>query len=122
MATDAPDDATVPDDTSLVSVLETFAEEGWTANHLVVPGAEMKCGECAATTPAGELTVSARHRIEGASDPSDMQAVFGISCPACGADGALAAGYGPEASEQDAEFTADLDESNDPPDPLATTN
>ncbi|WP_420452925.1 hypothetical protein [Ilumatobacter sp.] len=122
MAADVPETDNAPDDSSLVSVLDTFGEDGWTANHLVQEGARMKCGECGELTAASELTVSARHRIEGASDPSDMQAVFGIECPACGAKGSLAAGYGPEASEQDADFTSDLDETNEPPDPLAASN
>lgn len=119
MPADTPDTSTTPGDTSLVSVLATFDDEGWPENHLVKPEAKMKCGNCGELSAADELTVDARHRVEGASDPSDMQAVFGITCPKCDAKGSLVASYGPEASEQDSEFTASLDETGDPVDPVA---
>jgi hypothetical protein len=35
-------------------------------------------------------------RLEGASDPADMLAVFALTCPRCGTAGTLTLNYGPE--------------------------
>jgi DNA-directed RNA polymerase subunit RPC12/RpoP len=102
------DDATNASDLSLLPVLETFADNGWSANHLTRPNAEMKCGGCGETTNSSELEAVTVHRIEGASDPDDMQMVLGIECPRCGDKGVLVVGYGPNASEQDAAFLLEL--------------
>lgn len=96
-------------DTTLVDVLERFADRGWTTNHVARPGGVMKCGNCAQTTPTSRLDVDALHRLEGSSDPDEMQVVLGIVCPHCSARGAVAVAYGPSASESDAEFIVDLD-------------
>lgn len=110
-------------DSSLVDVLERFADRGWATNHTARPGAVMKCGNCARETPAEGLDVDALHRIEGASDPDDMQLVLGITCPRCSSRGAVAVAYGPAATDVDAEFVLglDLDGRDDPvaidPDP-----
>ena len=64
----------------------------------------MKCGECSTESPSSDLDVAAMHRMEGASDPEDMQTVLGFACPSCGANGVLVASHGPAASEQDDEF------------------
>jgi hypothetical protein len=42
-------------------------------------------------------------RLEGASDPADLAIVIPLQCPHCGTDGALIAGYGPEASQAEAD-------------------
>jgi len=96
-------------DESVVEVLGRFAEEGWAANHVVRPDAEMKCGHCARQTPVDRLDVDALHRVEGASDPDDMQLVVGMTCPHCSTRGALVIAFGPSASDTDAEFLVDLD-------------
>ncbi len=105
-------------DLSVVAVLERFADEGWTADHTARPDGIMECGRCRRQTPAHELTVDALHRVEGASDPDDMQMVIGVACPNCGASGALVVSYGPIASERDAALVADLD-LDDASDPIA---
>jgi len=69
----------------------------------------MKCGACGAESRGGDLDVAALHRIEGASNPEDMQAVLGITCPLCGARGALVVAYGPVTSDQDAHLLAAVD-------------
>ncbi len=101
-------DPTNPGDMSLVPVLGVFADSGWNSNHLTRPGGAMKCGTCGEESGSARLDAITIHRIEGSSDPDDMQMVLGIECPLCGARGALVVSYGPNASEQDAEFLGDL--------------
>jgi len=108
-----------PGDDSVVTVLAAFADAGWTANHLVCPGGVIECGDCHEVSAAAELDVAAQHRVEGASDPDDMQIVLGFPCPRCGAKGAVVAAYGPTASENDADFMSTIVLSTDE-DPLAT--
>jgi hypothetical protein len=47
-------------------------------------------------------------RTEGASDPDDMLAVVGLTCPRCGTQGTAVLGYGPEADPDDAEIVVRL--------------
>lgn len=96
-------------DSTVVDVLDRFAGDGWTTNHVARPDAVMKCGDCAQETSTTDLDVDALHRVEGASDPDDMQIVLGITCPRCSARGAVVVAYGPSAPETDAEFLVDLD-------------
>ncbi len=111
-------DNAVPADLSLVPVLGIFEEAGWTANDITRPDGIMKCGSCSKESPAGAARIEALHRIEGASDPEDMQTVLGLRCPECEARGVLVAAHGPAASEQDDEFlaaiTLDADDIIDP--------
>ncbi|WP_040496610.1 HNH endonuclease signature motif containing protein [Ilumatobacter nonamiensis] len=96
-------------DSTVVDVLARFTDDGWTSNHVARPGAVMKCGNCGKETPTTELDVDALHRVEGDSDPDDMQIVLGIVCPRCDTRGAVVVAYGPSAPETDAEFLVDLD-------------
>ena len=75
-------------DTPVVEVLREFAADGWTTSD-----------------------IGAMHRVEGASDPSDMQLVVGMTCPVCLTSGVVVLGYGPAASELDQQFLAALDDS-----------
>lgn len=78
----------------------------------------MKCGNCSEESKRGEIEVDALHRVEGSSDPDDLQMVVGITCSRCGTAGAVVLAYGPNASEEDAEFLAELD-LDDVTDPVA---
>lgn len=114
-------DNTVPKDLSLVPVLSIFEAAGWTANHITRPDGVFKCGSCSLESSGGEIEVQAMHRIEGASDPDDMQTVLGFECPSCCAKGVLVAAHGPAAAEQDNAFLAvvSLDDPDDIVDPVA---
>ncbi|NND74176.1 MAG: hypothetical protein HKN44_04140 [Ilumatobacter sp.] len=117
---DNPDTAA---DTSVLAVLSSFAEDGWVANHTSEPDGAVRCGRCDEVNPGGAWEVGARHRVEGASDPADMQVVYGMRCPACGADGALLVGYGATASDQDQDLlTALPEEDDDLADPVAASS
>lgn len=110
------DDPTAADatDTSAVEVLDRFEEAGWAANHVSRTDGAFKCGECGQESPGGDVAeIGAEHRIEGTSDPDDMQIVLGFACPKCSAKGALVAGYGPMASDQDQELVTALPDPGD---------
>jgi len=108
-ATDAP----------LIDVLNRFHRAGWSANHLATPDGCVRCGNCNTTSAAGSITIDAKHRLEGASDPQDMMYVFGFSCPTCHTRGVIVAGFGPAASEQDQQLIAALGDDHDAIDPVA---
>lgn len=105
-----------PADTSTVTVLERFAEDGWTVNHMVTDRGDVECGACSTTANTESWEVGAEHRVEGASDPDDLQLVVGLTCPQCSARGAVVVAYGPSGSEADAEFVkaVDLSGASDP--------
>lgn len=96
------------DNTAEQDVLAAFAEEGHTAELWSKPGARILCGTCHTTSPASAFTVALQRRLEGASDPADMQLVIGATCPACGAKGVLNLHYGPTAGEDDADVLVAL--------------
>ena len=96
------------DNTTLEAVLASFAEEGYTVELWARPGGSIMCGACSTTSPATEFEIGAQRRMEGASDPADMQLVVGATCPSCGAAGVLSLHYGPTASEEDADILVAL--------------
>ena len=107
-------------DESAVSVLEEFADAGWTVDHLVRSSGEIECGRCNEVVSADRWLIGAQHRIEGASDPDDMQLAVGLACPQCEARGAIVIGYGPMASENDSDVMLRLD-LDDVADPIAAS-
>ena len=111
------DDQTATD-TSVLEVLRQFAADGWTTNFVAEPGAAFRCTSCGSVSPAADGVIGARHRVEGASDPSDMQLVIGMTCPVCKASGVMVLGYGPVSSELDKDIVVALDD-DDGTDPVA---
>lgn len=110
IATDADDTgrtAFVPsDNTTLTSIVDGLAEKGFGGSLTPLPGGDMQCSNCDAFSPAGEFTVETLRRLEGASDPDEMLAVVAAICPRCGQGGVAVLGYGPIASEADADVMA----------------
>lgn len=96
--------------TTIVSLLEEFEEQGYTANFGAREGAMVICFACRHETPAAEVHLDALRRLEGASDPADMAAVAAVRCPACGEKGTLVLRFGPEASQEDAEVLRALED------------
>ena len=96
------------DNTTLVSVLASLGEQGFTAQLIPAENASVQCGACNVTSPASSFEVLARRRLEGASDPDDMLTVIGARCPRCASKGALILGYGTNASEDDAAISVEL--------------
>jgi hypothetical protein len=118
MTTNDPSRLDSVGDTSVVAVLARFAAHGWSANHVALDRGRVRCGACDSIIDAADMRVEARHRVEGASDPSEMQIVYGLACPACSARGALVASYGPASSEQSDDIVTRLPD-GDAIDPLA---
>jgi hypothetical protein len=99
-------DATPPgapsDNTTLVEVLRVMADDGFAANLTVTDGGAVRCPACRQETPPDEAKLVSMRRLEGASDPADMQAVLALRCPNCDTGGVAVVNYGPEASMEEA--------------------
>ena len=96
------------DNTTLLSVLTSLEEQGFTGQLIPAENASIQCGACNETSPASDFEVSVTRRLEGASDPDDMMTVVGARCPRCAGPGALVLGYGPNASQDDAAISVVL--------------
>lgn len=107
-------------DESVVDVLEAFERAGWTSNHVARPGGIIVCGQCGTEVSADAVSVDVMHRVEGASDPDDMQIVVGVACPSSGTRGSLVLSYGPKAADVDAELTVALEFPDQPKDPIGS--
>lgn len=108
-----PDAATGPtespsDNTTLSSVVDSFAKEGFDGDFWTEPEGRVRCDACDAVHPAGALYVYAQRRLEGASDPADMAVVVAAACPACSAKATLVLTYGPMADAVDTDVLAAL--------------
>lgn len=93
------------DDAAVSGILRHLAEDGFDTNF--VPGGEpdlLRCTACGTVTGIGHFTVHDERRAEGASDPDDMVLVVAAQCPTCDARGAIVLGYGPNASDTDADL------------------
>jgi hypothetical protein len=90
-----------PSDATLVTVLGTLAEAGYTADFFVTADALVRCGRCHRDVAPAEMRLEGLRRLEGASDPADMAAVLAVACTHCGAKGTAVVRYGPEAEPQD---------------------
>jgi len=92
----------------LSELLANFESEGYRTQMAVRPGGYVLCMGCQMESEAADMQVDALERMEGASDPDDMLAVFALVCPLCRSHGTLVVGYGPDASLDDADVLAAL--------------
>lgn len=115
---DVPGDApgVARDATSISAVVDAFEAAGYSGQFAVRGGGAVECLTCHLESPADTVPVEHLRRLEGASDPDEMMAIFAITCPRCGVEGTLLLGYGPAADLDDAEVLAGLDS---PPQPGA---
>ena len=97
----------LPEDVGLGVVLDDFRAAGFIAD-LSATDDGVACGTCRSVAPACELLVHRVRRLEGASDPADMLAVVGATCPGCRCDGTLVLSYGPGGDPAHAEVLAGL--------------
>lgn len=101
--------APVPADaTTLAEIMAAMESAGFTAQMAARPGAMILCFTCHGESPASEVELGTLGRTEGVSDPADMLAVAGLTCPRCGARGTVVLGYGPEADPDDSEVLVTL--------------
>ena len=98
------------DPSSLTAIIETFERDGFTGQFAVREGAMLFCSNCRMEHAASEIEMTGLRRTEGASDPADMAAVVALTCPHCGNRGTAALKYGPEASIEESDVLAALDD------------
>jgi len=94
----------------MLEVLRDYAEAGYAGQFSVVEGGLVLCHTCRSRTEPGSLGVLSMRRLEGASDPADMMVVAAITCPICAIGGVLTLNYGPEATAEQAEVQAALND------------
>ena len=96
------------DGTTLVEVIQRFEAEGFTGQFAAVEDG-VRCFDCGGVAGAEHYDLNLLRRTEGASDPDDMVAVAGLTCPACQAKGTVALKYGPETTPLEADALAALE-------------
>ncbi|MEZ5410096.1 MAG: hypothetical protein R2761_18850 [Acidimicrobiales bacterium] len=98
------------DNTTMLEVLHDYEEAGYAGQFSVVDDGLVLCYTCRSRTEPESLAVTSMRRLEGASDPSDMLMVAAITCPICATGGVLIMNYGPEASAEQAQVQAALND------------
>jgi hypothetical protein len=110
-----PDTELTPSDsTTVVSVLGIYEAAGFGPTLFATDDGQVRCTSCGETSDPTRLNVEAVRRLEGASDPDDMQAVVAATCPACGKPGTMVLHYGPTASAGDADVLKNLAGASEP--------
>jgi hypothetical protein len=106
-----PPSPTNPTDTSLRSVVDDLASQGFDGQFRTHPNGQVECLSCHGRAPASRYRADEVTRLEGVSDPDDMVMVAPVRCHACGTRGTLVLGYGPEASAEDSDVLLALERS-----------
>jgi hypothetical protein len=88
-------------------LLRDYAAAGYDAEMNVTREATVHCSACGKDYAPRNIKLDSVRRMEGASDPDDMQVVVALLCQ-CGAKGAVVLGYGPNASAEDGDVFAGL--------------
>lgn len=106
--TDRPEDA-VAGATTLIEALRILDDHDFGLQLIAREDGTLECAGCGTRTPASEFHVAGFHRLEGASDPDDMNLIVWGRCPGCDHGGTATIGYGPNAGEADEAVLAGLD-------------
>jgi hypothetical protein len=106
----SPAEGVAQDAETLRDVVGSYERQGYAAQFRVLDGGRLQCLSCRHEIAAGALAMDDLHRLEGASDPSDMLAVAALRCPDCGARGTVVLNYGPGAPIDDADVLTSLDD------------
>lgn len=101
---DPLEDATDPRATTI----DEWRERGWTGTFRVRDDATLECSQCQGSYPPGEVRVDHVGRHEGISNPDDEELLLALTCRSCGHRGTVTLGYGPYASEAEAEVARRL--------------
>jgi hypothetical protein len=105
---------------TLAGVLVALEARGFAGQFGAAEGGLMRCFACGLEFPAVRADVDSLRRLEGASDPADMLAVFSLRCPECRTRGTLVLGYGPDATLDDSEVLVALPEPTRLPEPTGS--
>lgn len=103
---------------SLIDVLRAASERGYATPLRLDGRGRLLCGACENSSAAASVEVDRYQRLEGASDAADLMLVALVECPHCGARGSMTLGYGPNSSDADASFLAELDLREASPEPI----
>jgi hypothetical protein len=90
------------DFTTVVEELNALVDAGYDGNFTVTDEGLIRCPECRTESDPTSYAMRAIRRLEGASDPADMQAILALSCPVCGRKGAAVLHFGPDATAGEA--------------------
>lgn len=107
------------DGTTLVEVVRRFEAQGYNGQFVPVEGGALRCLSCRTVVSARDCELGLLRRTEGASDPDDMVAVAGLTCPSCGALGTVVLKYGPESMPEEADVLGALEGRAGPASPPA---
>ena len=97
------------DNTTLLEVLQELEAKGYTATMWVTADGMLKCEGCDVEIDPATVPVESFRRLEGASDPDDMQVVAAVDCTGCGTKATIVLHYGPEASREEQEVLVHLE-------------
>ena len=99
-----------PTDVTLSEILAELERNGYAGQFSAHEGPRIRCHSCRTSGPASEFSAERMQRVEGPSDPADMLAVAGLTCPWCRVPGALVLNYGPEATLEQCQALRDLED------------
>lgn len=83
------------------SVIARYEREGFKGQFGARSPGHIVCFTCRKESDAATVKVTALHRLEGSSDPSDEMAVAALTCPSCNTKGTISLSYGVTASIED---------------------
>jgi len=93
---------------TVVELLAGYAAAGYDTEMFVTSESRVQCAACGKASASADTEMNSLRRMEGASDPDDLQVVVALACANCGARGALVLGYGPNAAFEDANVLSGL--------------
>jgi hypothetical protein len=95
VSTDPTYEPAAPSDgTTLVEVLAAMAADGYAANVTVTEDGTLRCPACGTESAPRQVTLDAKRRLEGASEPDEVQAALAVRCPRCETKGAVVVHFG----------------------------
>lgn len=87
--------------TTLIEILNELRRDGFAGQLIAGDDGRVTCTACSNLCPADDLAIHGYRRVEGSSDPADLNLVTWARCPSCDVGGVLVLGYGPNATPAD---------------------
>lgn len=96
-----------------MEVLSDYERNGYTGQFAAREGGDIKCFSCGERIPAAEVHMDSMRRVEGVSDPADMNLIGALECPHCGARGTAVFRFGPDTTPEDAAALTKIEDVRD---------
>lgn len=93
---------------TLREVIDELEAQGYGSEFRPTDDGRLQCLACREVLAPDRLHPDRIERLEGASDPADLEAIAAMPCPACGEKGLVVLAYGPNADDASAEVLAHL--------------